>query len=351
MPRYCLFFLPLLAIFLLFFSCSEKVDINAPYKDIYVVYGVLNPYDSVQYIRVSKVFQTEEDAFKTAQENDFSVKGLKVVLTGEGKTWEAVEIDSMPKIPQNGVFYPYTTVYKLRANYLNGLIVGKRYNLSITNPQDSSLKLTANTSIPQVPYLLSPRITSTPSTNEYCLARMAFEDTLEVSFEGNPFFKPSAGKRYEVSFLLNYTEQNQPKQATWRYNALIEGTGETSKAKVKIMPKSVFSTFFYQIDGSSKQYKYVNEPSCSKEILELPTSLQIMVAALDTNLASYLMVNDPSYPNFNTYRPEYTNIRGTKDAVGILGAVAIAKNPLLLTKCSEYLMHFNNTPPQGTSCE
>ena len=348
MLRYFPFLLPFLSFFI---SCNEKVDINAPYKDIYVVYGVLNPYDSVQYIRVSKVFQTEEDAFKTAQENDFSLKGLKVILTGEGKTWEAIEIDSMLKEPENGIFYPYTTVYKLRANYQNGLVVGKRYNLSITNPQDSSLKLTAHTSIPQVPYLLSPRIYRDAISGEYCLARMAFEDTLEVSFEGNPFFKPSVAKRYEVRFSLNYTEGNQLKQYTWRYNSLIEGTGEDAKAKVKIMPKSAFSSFFNQTKDSTKQYKYIREPACSKEIVDLSNALQILVTGLDTNLSNYLMINDPAYPNFNTYRPEYSNIRGTKDAVGIFGSIAIAKNPILFTKCSEYLMHFNNTPPQGVSCE
>lgn len=335
----------------LLFSCNEKVNINAPYKDIYVVYGVLNPYDSAQYIRISKVFQTEEDAFKTAAENDFSLKGLKVILTGEGKTWEAIEEDSMPKTPQNGTFYPYSTVYKLSANYLNGLVVGKRYDLRITDPQNADFQLNAHTSIPQVPYLLSPRISNNPLTGDYCIARLAFEDTLEIVFEGNPFYKACPGKRYEVSLLWNYTEKNQPKQYSWRYSSLIEGSGEDQKGRAKIMPKSAFSPFFNQFEDTTKKYQYVNEPSCAQSILELPTSLEIFITSLDTTLSDYLMVNDPAYPNFNTYRPEYTNIRGTKDAVGIFGSVSVAKSPVLLTRCGEYLLHVNNVPQQGISCK
>ena len=37
-------------------SCSEDFDIAAPYKDITVVYGLMNIGEPVQYIRIQKAF-------------------------------------------------------------------------------------------------------------------------------------------------------------------------------------------------------------------------------------------------------------------------------------------------------
>lgn len=48
------------AISVLLFSCETKVDLNAEYKDITVVYGLVNPNDSVHYIKINKVFLPDD---------------------------------------------------------------------------------------------------------------------------------------------------------------------------------------------------------------------------------------------------------------------------------------------------
>ena len=47
-----------LGIFLLslFSSCSNELELNAPYKNIPVIYGVLSVKDTSHYIRIQKVF-------------------------------------------------------------------------------------------------------------------------------------------------------------------------------------------------------------------------------------------------------------------------------------------------------
>lgn len=42
------------------FSCETKVDLNAEYKDITVVYGLINPNDSLHYIKINKVFLPDD---------------------------------------------------------------------------------------------------------------------------------------------------------------------------------------------------------------------------------------------------------------------------------------------------
>ncbi len=54
----------------LFFSCSTEVDINAPWKDITVVYGVLSQHDTIHYIKVNKAFLGDESAYEMAQHSD-----------------------------------------------------------------------------------------------------------------------------------------------------------------------------------------------------------------------------------------------------------------------------------------
>ena len=44
---------------LLFSACSEDFILTEPWKDIPVVYGLINRVDSAQYIRVEKLFVDE----------------------------------------------------------------------------------------------------------------------------------------------------------------------------------------------------------------------------------------------------------------------------------------------------
>lgn len=52
---------------LVFSGCKNDLKLNAPYKEIPSIYAVLNPYESLQMIRVNKIFLGEEDANKMAK--------------------------------------------------------------------------------------------------------------------------------------------------------------------------------------------------------------------------------------------------------------------------------------------
>jgi len=51
-------------------SCSTDVDINAPWKDITVVYGLLNQNDNIHYIKVNKAFLGDASAYEMAAISD-----------------------------------------------------------------------------------------------------------------------------------------------------------------------------------------------------------------------------------------------------------------------------------------
>jgi len=67
MKKLIIFILTLSGIFT---SCSTDFEINAPYKETMVIYGLLNTLDTAQYIRISKAYLGEGNALIMAQEPD-----------------------------------------------------------------------------------------------------------------------------------------------------------------------------------------------------------------------------------------------------------------------------------------
>jgi hypothetical protein len=54
----------------IFISCETDFETNAEWKDITVVYGLLDQRDSVQFLKINKAFLGEGDALMFAKEND-----------------------------------------------------------------------------------------------------------------------------------------------------------------------------------------------------------------------------------------------------------------------------------------
>ena len=51
-------------------SCSNDLEINAPWKDVTVVFGLLNIDSTTHYVRISKAFLGEGDALEFASQFD-----------------------------------------------------------------------------------------------------------------------------------------------------------------------------------------------------------------------------------------------------------------------------------------
>jgi len=68
----------------LFTACKPDFDLNAPYKDVTVVYGVLNHQDSTHYVKIYKGYQSHKEGavFIDAQNPDsiYYYDKIKVVL-------------------------------------------------------------------------------------------------------------------------------------------------------------------------------------------------------------------------------------------------------------------------------
>ena len=64
-------------------SCEEDFKITAPYKETTVIYGLIDPNSSTQYIRINKTYLGEGNLTEMAKQNDsinFKPTDLEVKL-------------------------------------------------------------------------------------------------------------------------------------------------------------------------------------------------------------------------------------------------------------------------------
>jgi len=131
-----LVFLASLLLSSLFTSCSKDFEINDDYKDITIVYGLLNPNDSLSYIRIEKAFLTNGDIYQTAQIPDSNLYPNKLeVKLYDNNGNKVVTFDTITIYnKEEGIFYaPIMQVYYAKTKLL--LNDNDEYTLKIKNPK------------------------------------------------------------------------------------------------------------------------------------------------------------------------------------------------------------------------
>jgi len=116
-------------------SCRNEVEVMAPYRDIPVVYCVLNQNDSVHYLRLEKSFMGEASAYDMARQTDsIYYPGALVFIErwADGELKEKVTLErALSPVRDSGIFTN-------EPNYLyrsTGLIRGNsEYRLNIRIP-------------------------------------------------------------------------------------------------------------------------------------------------------------------------------------------------------------------------
>ena len=311
----------LITIAFLFFSCSEKIEINAPYEDIWVVYGVLNAQKDQQVVRISKAFQVEESAFDFASRTDLSVQSLEVQLTGNGKTWLATEKDSIIKDTTQGDFFPFTSIYQFETRGENRLLPGESYQLTIRDPKNSTFQLSAYTQIPPRPTIIFPAITR--HEGKFCLQNLTIEDSVRVIFRKQDDKSLTPASQFEIRIVLNYETNGLKQKIAFGPTRLFDesiscsSTGRNSLCYL-FRDGNILRSLQTQLNSRNNEAKFSPLPSCADAPVHLSKAMEVQVTAIDSFLAKYILANDPRYLNLNTVRKEYSNITGTARAVGIV---------------------------------
>lgn len=100
----------------IFTSCKNDLEVYTDYEAQAIVYGVLNPYDSVQTFKITKTFAGTEDPLLYANVpdsnyfKDVSVKLIESEFGEDRRSWDLIE--TVVKNKETGDFFgPEQTVY------------------------------------------------------------------------------------------------------------------------------------------------------------------------------------------------------------------------------------------------
>ncbi len=280
---YALIFL--LAIPFMWVSCEKDVKILDDFKDITIVYGLMNPNDSISYLRIERAFLTHGNIFESAQIADSNLYPYK--LDVKLKSGNQVIIFDTVTIfnKKEGIFYaPKMQVYyavtkgKLNSN--------DEYQLEINNPKTGS------------------HISSKSNFHDGSKIRFDYPN-YSISFESDKVveFKSIKNARtYQLNLRFHYMEQvvNDTNTRAYKYvdwifptYTSLSLTGGESMG-VPYIGEEFYTNLMNNIPAAGNLERYYGE-------------IELILSTADDTFNTYLEVNQPS-SSLVIDRPEYTNI-------------------------------------------
>jgi hypothetical protein len=208
---------------LVFSSCKNKLNINAPYKEVPTIYAVLNPQETLQMIRVNKVFLGEGDANAMAQVSDsINYKAGDLLITLE-RFVNGAQADATPTgnkqiitfrdsvIQANpGAFNTTQRVYVTS----DRLFVTGQYLLTVKNIKTSKVFTARANALDSVNHNVSDLISYAPfvkpyypvdlSTNPNPLDPSIFPDYSSPNVTYSPKFFPNEAAIYTMTIRLHF---------------------------------------------------------------------------------------------------------------------------------------------------
>jgi hypothetical protein len=280
-------------------SCSNEIDINAPYKETMVVFGLLNKDESTHYIRINKAFLGEGDALQFATFADSinyapGIIDAKIEEVLNGNVTRTFTLEAVTDIAKDpGIFSnPYQVVYKFETPVGQGLNGDADYKLKVKN-NSTSYEITSESNLVGQVILSSPGI-NLPAISLYPQAPTTIK-----------FKSGKNGKLFEVFIYFKYREYNINTPQDIVEKSVLINLGRTSidnTSFVKDLTSSIANSVIYQTLANN-----ISESTSTNPMVRLADSLRIEINSASEPLETYLNINQPS----NTLaqeRPVYGNI-------------------------------------------
>ncbi len=278
----------------IFLSCENDVDINADFKEVTVVYGLLDQNSERQFIKINKTFlDDEKSALVLATDPSRIFYDSLVVSLIDEQINDTIFLDtiSLPKDP--GIF----TNEKNILYYTDEAILPDRnYKLEITKP-DGSITI-GRTEVIDTMFVEKPR-PSPPFLNKVAFVDRNFNiDRYKFEFStGNNVAE------FEVILYFKFTEIVGPDSILRRVIIpLTKKTNPTTASNIEFIFNFDGLTFFNAIEA---QVPASTNPT--KKVIYPNDNLDIEILAADKDFSFYREINGPIEGLAQT-RPEFTNV-------------------------------------------
>ncbi len=260
----------------------------APYKEIPVVYGLLNASDSLQYIRIQKAFLGEGNALIMAQHTDsiyyrdiLDVKLEEYNNSGIKLRTLSLIRDQMPKEPGNFSTFP-NYIYRTQGEKLNTQF---DYKLVVRNTETDSM-YSAQTLLVDSISILNPTVFA---------AQLSWVAPFPYTVRYSP---NSEGFIYQLIIRFHYSETTiSTGNVSWKYIdwKFPERTKQES-GEININRPDFYTFVASQLDPDQAVKRHAGE-------------MEFIFTIAAEQFKAYIDVNNPP-TGVNQEVPMYTNIQG-----------------------------------------
>jgi hypothetical protein len=287
-----LFTLPLLL--LLLFSCKTDFDVIANYKEITVVYGLLNKQDSVHYLRITKAFLGNGNALVYAQNPDSSQYGTAInVELVDSKSSNVIVFDTVTIHDKDtGVFFsPNQQMYMSTAR-LDSL---STYTLRISNKQTGH-EVSSKTDLIHEFFIQTPKQTA---------KKIGFPRDI-VTQQKLEWRTAANGKRYQPIIRFYYKETSNLTDTITR---MVEWVFSSSTSEGITQGEEMWANYmnedFYRLCEAQIPYTDAEREAAVK--VRLPDHFDVIFTIVGIEFSTYLDLNGPT-TGLLLEKPVYSNV-------------------------------------------
>lgn len=265
-------------------ACKNDLEVNAPWKETAVIYGLLDQGDTAHFIRIERIYQnTGQDAIKAAQFGDslyFDTLQVELTALNNGKpVWtEVLTPDfTIPKDP--GLFANTPNILYKSIRALNPR---NYYFLKVRSPKTGK-EYTASTALVGYCYLMSqPKAFHVAPWKNY-------------NFQ---IFAGTNAEAYDLKVTMNYRE----------YDSLTLDSTDHELSYVAVASQSVNANDLIMTIVGRSLYDFIAfKIPVKKGIYRKMVRCSFDFVGGGSELMNYIDINKPSL-GIVQKKPEYTNI-------------------------------------------
>lgn len=281
-------FFIVLAVIGILSSCSTDFKVNAEKKEILVSYGLLDPSQPKQYIRLYKAFLVEGNAIEYAKNNDLSINNATVLIKGYDNNGALAQtITLTPEVinKPTGEFYPTETVWTT-TEALNPALQYELYAQLSDGKTITSNKITLSNGLN-----ISFPISATT-------LRLERKNTMRYQFSGTSI------KAVDIEALFLYSYKD------FTTNTFTDDTIQWILGR-SLVPQYNGTEYIYPIpeDAFADLVNTILPESKRTNKEYYAGKLIFKITGAGKELYDYMRVNAPDN-GFQETKPEYTNING-----------------------------------------
>ena len=267
-----------LLVLTLFSSCETEFNVNADWKEVTVVYGLLDQSQEKQYIRINKAFLGNENAYVMASVADsinYNPNNLEVKiekLSASGNVLETKILTDTIMFKEDGLFSVEENIIYVfdTDNFLNE---EKEYKLTITNLVSGNI-ISSQTKLIHNLSLMSAFNNSAYKMGFYSQSGDFSNTTIEWTHSKNAAI-------YQMTLFVSYTEYGADTivKTVQKVYPIIEYDGNPNMSQ-QITGEEFFNLLAYNIPSSTTVNRRIN-------------NLDILFSVGTADLNTYINLNEP----------------------------------------------------------